>query len=148
MPHPGAIDHLEFSRDGRLLATVSSRRFNRVEGRVWDTHSGEPMTAVFPLGDGVDHCEFTQHDRELMTLSSTGWNGEHVQLWQLDSSATPERLDRIARIHSLHHVDESGAHVPIEQGTLAPLWDAHRAAVDNKSDANDLEERKLAWRRQ
>ncbi len=63
-PHDQAVDHAEFSPDGRRVVTVSGNT-----ARVWDTATGEPALPPLQTGSLLTLAEFSPDGRYLLTAT-------------------------------------------------------------------------------
>lgn len=77
MPHRGDLNMIEFSRDGRHLATASKDR----TARVWDGLTGEPITPPLPHVHEVYQALFSPDGARLATLTIEG----DVRLWSAET---------------------------------------------------------------
>ena len=114
LPHPGSVSLATFSHDGTLLATVAKLGVHKVEGRVWDVRTGEPVTPALPLDSCYD-LRFSADDRKLLADCWASWEGESLRVIPLPIVGDKTETDRWARLLSLHKLDDSGSHVPIDR---------------------------------
>ncbi|MBI4664728.1 MAG: protein kinase, partial [Verrucomicrobia bacterium] len=63
--HQGVIPHLEFSPDGRRLVTASGDR----TARVWDAHTGEPLTPPLRHSAEVGYASFSPDGSRVVTAT-------------------------------------------------------------------------------
>ncbi|MBI2947272.1 MAG: protein kinase, partial [Verrucomicrobia bacterium] len=76
--HQGSIHHLEFSPDGRRLVTASGDR----TARVWDAHTGEPLTPPLRHSAEVGYASFSSDgSRVVIATEATAqvWNAENAE---------------------------------------------------------------------
>src|SRR5262249_42403346 len=77
MPHRDDLNSIEFSRDGRRIATASKDR----TARVWDGFTGQPVSPPLLHAQEVYHAVFTPDGARLATLTIAG----DVRLWSAES---------------------------------------------------------------
>ncbi|PWU14499.1 MAG: hypothetical protein C5B50_17160 [Verrucomicrobia bacterium] len=77
MPNRDDLMMIEFSHDGRRIATACNDR----TARIWDGLTAAPITAPLIHANEVYHAVFSPDDRRLATLTTGG----DVRLWSADS---------------------------------------------------------------
>jgi WD40 repeat protein len=114
-----------FSPNNTMLATACSDAYDphmypRRYGRVWDAHTGEPLTPPLQHSDGVLFCTFTPDSKRVITTSEDGT----AQIWDVTTGtmlAVPLR-------HSSHvygaRVTADGSRVLTwGRDGMARMWD-------------------------
>ncbi|MBI4660252.1 MAG: protein kinase, partial [Verrucomicrobia bacterium] len=75
--HSGLLWHLEFSPDGRRFVAASADR----TARVWDAHTGEPVTPPLRHGDEVVYASFSSDGSQVVTADQDST----AQVWDAAS---------------------------------------------------------------
>jgi WD40 repeat protein/tetratricopeptide (TPR) repeat protein len=148
LEHNKRVVSAAFQADGRLLTTVADG--TTVTGdqdvRVWDVRTGAPVTP--PLPGGSEQVVLLADGRLLTFLRRPGGPfGPEGLSWDLTPDARPvDDLVLLAQLLSGHHIDTSGALVPLDAAALRAAWEQLRARYPQ--DFALSEEALLAWHRE
>ena len=82
--HGLGILRSEFSPDGSLLLTAGSDR----TCRVWDAHTGKPVSPLLPLGTNAERCIFAPNGRRFATADLG-----NIRVWELGARATSKDVN-------------------------------------------------------
>jgi WD40 repeat protein len=128
VPLEGSLLSAEFSRDGKLLLTLSQREKHNHLLQLWHAESGDPLSPPLPTPSifGLDRCSFQGRDPVAVVV----YGESEVQRWSLalrpDQRPVPE-LVQLAQWLSGRHLDTSGALTELD----VEAWQALGAQVKN-----------------
>jgi WD40 repeat protein len=102
LKHSNLITSVQFSPDGRWIATASTDH----TARVWDAQNGQPLTEPLPHGDIVNSAQFTPDGRQILTTSDDG----AARVWDFAPSTTnhPDWLLQLAEVISGERLNKQG----------------------------------------
>ena len=108
-----------FSQNGRYVLTISPGN----SARVWDSATGQPVTP--PLqGAGLTDAIFTPDDQAVKTVC-VGEKQDIIETWNLGPDNRPaNELVTLAQLLSFHHLDASGAVMPMDFESLTNISSA------------------------
>ena len=130
--HEGPIYAIEFSPDGRWIATGSTDK----RARIWEAASGLPASDWFEHDGSVTAVDFSPSERKLLTGSTDG----SVRIWDLagsEDAAYSERrwLARLAEILSGMHIDPGTSEAALETRPFEALEALRRDIAQACPDA-------------
>ena len=151
--HPGPVSGLEFSPDGKILATAASRQSRDKTRRLWDVATGQPIgpvrASLIPSEEGVSAPDLPDELERVAAwvevITGLTLDKQEGQVWVLDNAAWLGRRDRLTRLGG---PPETGPEQRLDPITLGPdptaraksfmerkQWDAAEAAFDEAARA-------------
>jgi tetratricopeptide (TPR) repeat protein len=121
-----------------MLATAGHDR----TARLWDAHTGEPLSPPLAHGDTVTAVAFVPDGRHLATACLDGG----VRLWELSREKRPaEQLVALGQLLAGRRLDNSGGLTPLGASTLQSAWKEGQSAQAASLSVSPA--RVLAWHR-
>jgi eukaryotic-like serine/threonine-protein kinase len=150
---PFRATHARFSPDGRCVLTAGGRNGGEGEARVWDAHSGKPITPTLKHDLAVQYAEFSPDGRCVITGSGSFWadarsagegeGGGEARVWDASSGqAISPPLKHKARVSHVAFSPDSRWVVTASADKTARVWDARSGEpisppLEHEASVND-----------
>jgi hypothetical protein len=124
LSHPGIVDRVEFSADGRLLLSHSAEG----TARVWDARTGEALALPLDVGGPIAECRFVPGKPAVLALA----NSRLIVRELVREQRSIAGLARLCTLLAAHRSDANGGLQPLAPHELQASY-SRVAPVEGKT---------------